>query len=130
MSTHHGKEGVVKFGANTVAEVTEFTVEEEIDTADTTVMGSVAKTHKPGIPGWSGSLSCFWDEDDTTGQAAATIGASLTTNLYPEGTATGAKYLSGTATITGVSVGVAKDGIDTRTIQFLGNGALSHATAS
>lgn len=130
MGTHHGKDGVVKVAANTVAEVKEFSVESQTEIVDDTVMGDAWKTHLAGQKSWSGSLTCNWDETDTNGQEALTDGASVTLNLYPEGADTGDKYLSGTATITGITVGAAVDGVVSRTFTFTGNGALAWATAT
>ena len=130
MATHHGNEGVVKIGSDTVGEVTEFSVESGIDVADDTVMGDTWKTHLTGQKEWSGSVSCFWDEGDTTGQEALTEGASVTLKLCPEGYTTGDKYLSGTATVTRITLSASKDAVVTRAFQFQGNGALAWATAA
>ena len=129
MSTHHGKAGVVRSGAtNAVAEVVEFTIEESVDVVDDTVMGDTSKTHLIGVKSWKASVSCFWDETDTNGQQTFTIGASVTAGLYPEGVGSGATYCSGTATITGISIGVPKDGVVTRNFELEGNGALAWST--
>ena len=127
MATHHGKLGVVKVGSNTVAEVVEWDVEETVDTVEDTAQGDTAMTHLAGIPGWTGNLRCHWDETDTNGQQAMTIGASVTLNLYPEGTGSGAKYKTGTATITKVGIGVSHQGVVSREFSFQGNGALTEA---
>jgi hypothetical protein len=129
MGTIHGKAGVVRNGANPVAEVTEFTVETSVALADDTVMGDDWETHKPGAKKWSGQISCFWDEGDTNGQVALDEGASVTLNLYPDGVTTGKKYVTGTATIESTSTTVVKDGIATRSFSFTGNGAMTWATA-
>jgi hypothetical protein len=128
MATHHGKNGVVKVGANTVAEVTEFSIEEDAPVADDTAMGDTARTHLAGIPGWKGSATCWWDETDTNGQEALTKGASVTLNLYPEGAGAGATYKTGTATITGITLNVQRDNTVTRSFTFEGNGALTQTT--
>ena len=132
MGTHHGKDGVVKVGANAVAEIDNWSVTETAATADDTSMGDTWKTHIAGktINSWNGSLSCHWDETDTNGQQALTVGASVTLNLYPEGSGTGATYKTGTATITQVGLTVPKDGVVSRSFNFEGNGALSEATAA
>jgi hypothetical protein len=130
MGTHHGNGGVVKVGANTVAEVKEWNTESGSDTAEDTSMGDAWKTHIAGQKEWSGSLSCHWDETDTNGQETLTEGASVTLNLYYEGAGTGAKYQTGTALITRITMGTSMDGIVSRAFQFLGTGALSWATAS
>ncbi len=132
MATHHGKDGVVKVGANAVAEVTQFSVKVAAQTADDTAMGDSWKSHISGktINSWSGSLTCHWDETDTQGQEALTIGASVTLGLYPEGGASGATYLSGTATITGINYTVSKDNVVERAFDFEGNGALTQSTVA
>lgn len=128
MATHHGKNGVVKVGSNSVAEVRDWNVNETVDTVDDTVQGDTWKTHLAGVPEWDGDMECFWDETDTNGQQALTIGASVTLNLYPEGAGSGATYKTGTASVTGVSIGVPHDGGVSRRITFKGNGALTEST--
>lgn len=128
MATHHGKNGVVKVGTNAVAEVDRWNVRENVETSDDTAQGDAAKTHWTGIPGWNGSLMCHWDETDTNGQQALTIGASVTLNLYPEGAGSGATYKTGTASITDITLEVTKNGIVSREFTFEGNGALTEAT--
>mgnify|MGYP000498301311 CR=1 FL=1 len=125
MATHHGNDGSVAVGANTVAEITEFSVNETGETADDSAMGDTARSHKGGKVSWTGILSCWWDETDTDGQEALTVGASVTLNLYPEGSGSGARYATGTATITEVGVTTPQDGIVTRSFSFQGNGALT-----
>lgn len=133
MGTHWGNEGLVRVGANTVAEVTEFEVTESVSVVDDTSMGDQYKSHIPnsGIKEWSGSLTCHWDEMDTNGQEALVVGASVTLALHPEGNTTGDKYYSGTATITQVTINTAMDGSTIkRSFNFVGNGALTHGTVA
>lgn len=127
MGTHHGKDGTVKVGANAVAEIDRWSVNETAQTADDTAMGDTWKTHIPGktINAWSGSLDCHYDETDDNGQETLIIGASVTLNLYPEGAAAGADFKTGLATITDIGVAVPKDGVVSRSFKFEGNGALS-----
>jgi len=127
-ATFDGNDGVVKVGANTVAEVTQFSVTEGIQTKDDTAMGDTSDTHKTGRKNWNGSLTCWWDDTDTNGQEALVIGASVTLHLHPEGSASGADDITGTASITEVTVTSEKDGIVTRSFNFLGNGTLTHGT--
>lgn len=126
MANHIGRDGIVKVGANTVAEVTSFSVSVTANTVDDTVLGDTWATHQAGINSWSGSVSGFWDETDTNGQVALTIGASVTLNLYPEGATSGDTYFSGTATVTGIERSVANnDSIVTVNFTFVGSGALT-----
>ena len=97
MATHKGSEGIVKVGSNTVAEVTSFSFDETADTIETTALSNSAHSYVSDLVGFSGSIDCFWDETDTSGQGALTAGASVTLNLYPEGATSGDTYYSGTA---------------------------------
>ena len=48
-------------------------------------MGDTARTYKSSLTSFSGSIDVFWDETDTSGQGALTIGSEVTLNVYPEG---------------------------------------------
>ncbi len=127
MATHAGKEGQVKVGSDQIKEVKEWSIDETAETVDSTSLDNAGwRTHKPTLNSWSGSLSLFWDETDTNGQGALTIGAAVAIlNFYPEGDATGDRFASGSATITGVSTSAAVDGMVEQSISFQGNGALT-----
>jgi predicted secreted protein len=128
MASHIGRDGIVKVGANTVAEVKSFSIEESADTVETTKMTDTARSHAITLTSFSGSLDCFWDETDSSGQGALTIGASVTLGLYPEGGGTGATYYSGTALVTGVSRTASFDGMVEASISVQGTGALTAST--
>lgn len=130
MATHTGSEGTVKVGANTVAEIRSFSIATTADTAESTSMGDSWRSFSTTLKGWSGSLDCFWDETDTTGQGAMVEGASVTLNVYPEGASTGDKYYTGTAIITGLTINSSFDGLVECSFTFQGDGALSFSTAS
>ena len=130
MATFIGNAGVVKVGANVIAEVLDFSIDETANTVDDTVLGDTASTHLSGLNSWSGSINCYWDDTDTNGQVALTIGASVTLALGPEGLTTGDAEYSGTATITGISRAVANDSTVTQSFTFTGNGVLAIGTAS
>jgi hypothetical protein len=131
MATHWGYEGLVRVGASTVAEVTEFEFTQSVAIVEDTSMGDPWKTHiaGSGIKEWSGSLTCHWDETDTNGQEALSLGASVTLNLYPEGNQSGDKFWTGLASITEVTVTTKMDGETIkRSFNFQGNGALTLST--
>ena len=100
MATHKGSEGTVKVGANAVAEIRSYSLEESADTLEDTSMGDSARTYKSSLTSFSGSLDVFWDETDTNGQGALTIGSEVTLNVYPEGDTSGDTYYAGTAIVT------------------------------
>ena len=130
MATHKGSEGVVKVGANAVAEVKSYSIEETGDTIETTTMGDAARTYTPSLTSWTASVDVFWDETDTTGQGALTTGAEVTLNVYPEGDTTGDSYYTGSAIVTGVSISGSFDGTVDASISLQGTGVLTNGTAS
>jgi predicted secreted protein len=128
MATHKGSEGTVKVGSNAVAEIRSYSIEESADTLEDTSMGDSARTYKPSLTSFSGSLDVFWDETDTSGQGALSIGSEVTLNVYPEGDASGDTYYSGSAIVTGVSRTGSFDGLVEASISVQGNGALTAST--
>jgi hypothetical protein len=131
MATHWGVEGQVKVGAVTIAEVTKFNFTENVSPVGDTSMGDTWETHiaGSGIKKWSGSIDCHWDEVDATGQGALLVGASVVLNLYPEGSVTGDRFYTGTATVTSRSIDTQMDGSAIGcSFDFQGNGALTYST--
>jgi hypothetical protein len=128
MATHAGSEGTVKVGSNAIAEIRSFSLEETADTLEDTSMGDTARTYKSSLTTFTGSVDVFWDETDTSGQGALTIGASVTLNVYPEGDASGDTYYSGSAIVTGVTRSSSFDGLVEASITVQGSGALTATT--
>jgi predicted secreted protein len=130
MATHTGSEGTVKVGANAIAEIRSFSIEESADTLEDTTMGDTARTYKSSLTTYTGTVDVLWDETDTTGQGALTIGASVTLNLYPEGDTSGDTYYTGTAIVTGRTINSSFDGLVEMSISVQGNGALTQTTVT
>lgn len=130
MANHKGSEGTVAIGANTVAEIRNWSLNESGDTIEDTELGDSAKTFQAGSTEWEGSIDCFWDETDTTGQGAMTIGSTVTLNLYPEGETSGDTYYTGSAIVTGVSRQAANDGMVEASYSVKGAGALTEDTVT
>jgi len=128
MATHKGSEGLIKVGSATVAEVKSYSLEESADTIETTKMGDAARTYLPSLTSFSGSIDCFWDETDTSGQVALAVGASVTLVFYPEGADSGDTYYSGTALVTGKTITGSFDGMVEASISVQGTGAITTTT--
>jgi predicted secreted protein len=130
MATHTGSEGTVRVGVNAIAEIRSYSVEETADTVEDSSMGDTYRSFKTTLKGWSGSVDVFWDETDTNGQVAMTVGTEVTINFFPEGATAGQteKYYSGTAIVTGRTVTGSFDGMVESTITLQGTGALSLLT--
>lgn len=130
MAVFTGKAGVVQNGSNAFAEVRSYSITETGETTESTAMGDTAKTFESTLTEFSGSLDLFFDDTDTNGQVATTIGSSITLNLAPEGTTSSKYKLSGTAIITEKTITAAHDGLVEMTIGFQGTGALAIGTYS
>jgi hypothetical protein len=72
-------------------------------------------------------MTAFWDETDTSGQGAMTVGASVTLNLYPEGATTGDNFATLTALITEKGVSTTLDGMVETSVSFEATGAVTWA---
>jgi hypothetical protein len=129
MATHTGNEGAVYIGANQVAEVRSYTFDISYDNVEDTVMGDTHKTRKATLGDGSGSIECYWDETDTTGQIALEPGTSeVTLNLYPEGNTSGDTYYTCTALISGLSISGSHDGMVEASFSFDASGGISRTT--
>jgi hypothetical protein len=128
MATHTGSEGTVKVGVNAIAEIRSFSIEESADTLEDTTMGDTARTYKSSLTNYTGTIDVLWDETDTTGQGALTIGAPVTLNLYPEGDTSGDTYYTGAAIVTGRTINSSFDGLVEMSISVQGSGALTQTT--
>ena len=133
MATHIGRDGVIKLGtsggSNAVAELRSFSIEETGDTVETTAMTATSRSFLSTLTSFTGSADVFWDETDTNGQVALSVGSSVTINFYPEGTATGDTYYHGTAIVTGFTRNASFDGMVEASITLQGSGALTTAVA-
>lgn len=129
MATHTGSEGTVRVGAsNNILEIRSYSIEETADTVEDTSMGDSYRTHKTTLKAWTGTVDVFWDELDTTGQGALTVGSEVAVRFMPEGATTGDVYLSGNAIVTGKTVSASFDGMVESTITLQGTGALTTTT--
>ena len=128
MAIHKGSEGTVHVGTDAVAEIKSYSVEETMDTIEVTTMGDSFRDYQTSLTSFSGSLDVFWDEEDTA-QIALAVGSEVTIKFYPEGTATGAKYYSGTAIVTGLSMSASFDGMVEASISVQGKSDLALSTA-
>ncbi len=130
MANHHGTEGLVRVGANTVAEVNGFSFTSTAEYAEDTNLSDTAKTYNvTAITSWNGTVSAFWDETDTNGQVALAPGANVALVLAPEGIDSGDTRWSGNALITEITRNVQRGAITEITFNFIGNGTLSVATS-
>lgn len=128
MSVTKGKDGRFKVGANTVAEVRNFSFTRNAARADRSTLDDEWDRSAPVTKSWSGSAAVWWDPSDANGQAALAEGAEVTAYLYPQGTANGAVYYYGPVIVDSVEISNSRENHVEATIQFTGNGTLTRAT--
>ena len=130
MANHKGSEGTAKIGSNVIQEVKDWSVSESAETIDDTTLGDTARTKTVGLTSASGSMTAFWDETDTTGQGAMTVGAEVALKLYPEGATTGDTFASLSAIITEKGVSTTLDGMVETSMSFEANGVVTWAAVA
>ena len=130
MAVFSGKNGVVQLGSNAFAEVRSYTLNQTADVVESTSMGDDAKTYETTLTDFTGTVDLFFDDTDTNGQVAATIGSSITLNLGPEGSTSGKYKLSGTALVTAKNITASNEGLVEMSLEFQGTGALTIGTYS
>lgn len=125
MPIHKGTEGkVIIGGSGVVGSVRSFSVEETVDTLETTTMGDTARTYDASINTWTGSFDIYWDEDDA-GQSGVSIGSQISISFRPEGNDSGDLFYSGTGIITSVSRSASFDGLIESSVSVQGKTNLS-----
>lgn len=129
MATFTGHNGGISLGANVVAEVKNFSIEETAEPLDDSAMGDSTRTFKQApITAWSGSAEVHYDPTDTNGQEAMSIGAELTGTFFPVENSAGNRQRQGTIHITSVGEASAMVELVSRTIAFQGSGVLTDTT--
>jgi predicted secreted protein len=130
MATLTGNNGTVKVGSVAIAEIRSFSVDETMDTIESTSMGDTYRTFETSLKSWSGSVDIFFDDTDTSGQGALTVGSEVTVNFQVEGDTTGDHLLSGAAIVTGRTINSSFDGLVEASLSLQGDGALTEGTVS
>jgi len=130
MATFTGSDGVILVGTDQIAEVRSYSIDETMDTLEDTAMGDTSRTYKTSLKSFSGSADVFFDDTDTAGQGALTVGSEVTLSVQFEGNTTGDHKMSGTVLITGRTISASFDGMVEASISFQGTGALTESTVA
>lgn len=127
MGVTKGREGRVKIGANTVAEMRSFSFTRNAQRADRSTIEDEWDRSGTNTKNWSGSMSVWWDPTDANGQMGFEEGDEVMLYLYPQNTANGATYYYGSVIADSVEISVARENHVEATVQFTGNGACTKA---
>lgn len=130
MATIKGNGGTVKVGTDAIAEIRSFSIDETMDTIEDTAMGDTYRTFKTSLKAWSGSVDVFFDDTDTDGQGALTVGAEATVTFFVEGDSSGAHTLSGSALVTGRTINSSFDGMVEASLTLQGTGELTESSVA
>lgn len=133
MAKYHGRGGALLLGAanggaaTTVANLTQWSINIDMDTADVTAIGDTFKSFVAGTKGATASLSGFFADDadvpfDAFDQAQAS--GTVTAYLYPAGTGV-ARYFYGAVWPKGVSIDDSVGGAVTFKTDVVFNGAVT-----
>jgi predicted secreted protein len=128
MATFSGNAGIIQISVSSMAEVRSWSVEQQSDTNDDSVMGDSWRTFKASLKRWTASADVLFDDTDTNGQIACAIGSSVTVSFLMEGAGAGAHKLTGTAIVTGRTINTSYDGLVEASLTFQGNGELTTTT--
>jgi hypothetical protein len=121
-------DGVIKVGTVAVAEVTGFSIEYNSDTVESTVIGDSARTYLPTLKSFTASLDVQWDPASASNQDDLVVGTEVTFQVYPEGTASGDTFYTGSGIVTGRSVSSATGEMVTASFSVQGTGDLTTDT--
>ena len=128
MANHTGQAGTVKLSSNAVGSVSGFSLDTTGDVIENSNLGSTARQYLAGRTSWSASVEAHFDETDSNGQQALTVGIIFVLNLYPEGADSGDYYWSGSALVTGESHSVTLDDTIKSSFTAQGTGVLTRST--
>lgn len=137
--TFTGRDGRLLLGSDTLVKVTNWTLQADLETLETTTLGDSQRNYVPGVQSFSGSASLLYyiDADNTndastllrklvkTSGVTTSDTVSLTLRLTSD---LGNNDVSLTAYITSVSIGASVGEIVSAQINFQGTGALTTAT--
>jgi hypothetical protein len=134
-----GRDGRLLLGSDTLVKVTNWSLQADLETLETTTLGDAQRSYVPGVQSFSGSASLLYYIDTDNTNDASTLLRKLvkTSGVSSTDTVTLTLRLSGdtgnndvtiTAYITSVSIGASVGELVTAQINFQGTGALTTAT--
>ena len=126
MAVYHGKAGKILDGVVVIINMTAWTIDANVDVAETTAFSDTAKTFAGGIYGWSGSFEGHGDPTNTE-QVALLSDLQLATEItditfYHDAT----HYFDGNIILTGMSHSTGITDVLKVSCTFQGSGALGY----
>ena len=128
MAVFSGKGLVVKFGSDTLTHVRSASVTSAINTVDITAAADTFRGILTTVTSFEASVEMLYDDTSDLFDTELAVGASQTLIVNPEGIASGAIKMSGTAIVSGVEFSAPYDGLVVASVSFTGNSALTIGT--
>ena len=128
MACYTGKDGALSLGGTNIAQLSSWTVTENVDTIECTHMGQSWKSYKTGIAEWEGSFEAVYDGNQQGLSAELATGTQYALVAYPESGDTD-HNLSGNVILTSLEWTAELDDVIRLSATFTGTGAMTKDTA-
>ena len=128
MAVFVGKGLVVKFGSDTLTHVRSASATSTMGTVDITAAADTYSQNAVTIENFEASVDMLADDTTELFDSELKVGTSGTLIINPEGVASGAIKLSGTAIVTSFQYSAPYDGVVAVSVNFLGNSAFTVGT--
>lgn len=128
MAVFSGKGLVVKFGSDTLTHVRSASVTSAINTVDITAAADTFRGILTTVTSFEASVEMLYDDTSDLFDTELAVGTSQTLVVNPEGVASGAVKISGTAIVSSVEFSAPYDGLVVASVSFTGNSALTIGT--
>lgn len=126
-----GKNGKVVIDTDTLARVSDWTMDVEQENIEITAMGSTAREYCPTFRNWSASFTCTMVTGDTAQEAVwDATDAALPIKIYPNGDATGNYEFSGNAIVESQNISGANDSVVTLAVSLRGTGDITRTVVA
>ena len=140
---HSGREGVLEVVGTTVAKVASFSVQENLETLETTTLSENIRSYVPGVVGYTGSCSLLYYKEDsgtinTTSLLSALVKPGSAGVTSSDTVALTFRWVDGAdindikinAYVSSATMGAATADLVRAEISFIGTGELLAATIS
>lgn len=125
MAVFTGKSLVVKAGSDTLTHVRSASLTTAMNMVDITAAADTFRGQVATVSSFEATVEMLYDDTTDLFDSELTPGTSVALIINPEGVASGAIKMSGTAFVAGVQFSTPYDGVVAASVSFTGNSALT-----